>query len=70
MTIEQPYAAWHEHSDASTRAAHAVAVSDGRPSSVTLCGQTVNGQIGELFIRTRQQVRCSHCALVVGTTPV
>ncbi len=65
MTVEQPYATWHEETDEETRAAHAVAVWDGRPSSVTVCGQTVRGRVGELYLRTRAQARCPRCAAVV-----
>lgn len=66
MTLELPYSTWHEATGAEVRAVHAVAVSDGRPSSVTVCGQTVSGQTGELFVRTQTQVRCPHCAAVLG----
>lgn len=65
-TLEQPYAAWYEATDPKAPAVHAVAVSDGRPSSVTVCGETVSGRTGELFVRTESQARCPHCAAVLG----
>ena len=69
MTTEQPYATWHEdHAQrrAETHVAHAVAMTDGKPASLTVCGQRVVGPTGELFVWTRIPARCPHCAEVLG----
>lgn len=70
VTLEQPYATWHEATGPEASAVHAVAVSDGRPSSVTVCGETVSGRTGELFVRTERESRCPYCAAVLGAQPV
>lgn len=67
MTTEHPYASWVEDDDrAQRRQAHAVAVTDGVPAPLTLCGETVAGSTDGPFVATVTQIRCRYCADVVG----
>ena len=69
MTTELPYASWIDD-DAGSRSgsAHAVAVTDGVPAPLTLCGETVDGSVEGLFTRTTSQSRCRYCADVLGVS--
>jgi len=66
-TAEAPYASWtDDDSYGQGGPAHAVAVSDGVPAPLTLCGETVAGSVDGVFSKTVSGVRCRYCADVLG----
>jgi hypothetical protein len=70
MTTEDPYASWvdDDQRDGQGPAAHAVAVTDGVPAPLTLCGETVAGSVDGLFTTTTSRRRCRYCADVLGVS--
>jgi hypothetical protein len=68
-TTEAPYASWiDDDSDAPGGPVHAVAVTDGVPAPLTLCGETVAGSVEGVFSNTASRARCRYCADVLGVS--